>query len=199
MWIKFPWVTVNGFSYFFSHFLQDGRLNNFDPRGYLWDGVDGWMALFWVACARLSDCKEVKGGSAWSRKLSHQVLRSLDVIRELKQGRFSTTNVNRRWGLSFFINATKFVSLSFFQPKIWAKLLPKNAESPLSADVLTFKGCVVYWKKTGEKSDIVQMNTGRDNYWTWTRVSRELREISNLVQRALFHSSPGAIRSTRGP
>ena len=84
-------------------------LNNFDPRGYLWDRVNGWMALFWVACARLSDCKEVKGGSAWSRKLSHQVLRSLDVIRELKQGRFSATNVNRRWGLSFFIDATKFV------------------------------------------------------------------------------------------
>lgn len=93
-----PWVIS---LYFFSHFLQDGDLNNSDLRGYLCDGVNGWMALFWVACARLSDCREVKGRSAWSGKLSHQVLRSLDVIRELKQGRFSATNVNRRWGLSF--------------------------------------------------------------------------------------------------
>ena len=151
MWIKFPWVTVNGFSYFFSHFLQDGRLNNFDPRGYLWDGVDGWMALFWVACARLSDCKEVKGGSAWSRKLSHQVLRSLDVIRELKQGRFSATNVNRRWGLSFFINATKFVSLSFFQPKIGQNRYPRMQKVHFRWMFWHFKAALFTGKNWGKK------------------------------------------------
>ena len=152
------------------------------------------MALFWVACARLSDCKEVKGGSAWSRKLSHQVLRSLDVIRELKQGRFSATNVNRRWSLSFLIDATKFVSLSFFGFN-----LGKTATQECRKT--TFGGCfdILRLRCLREKSDIVQMNMRRDNSWSWTRVSRELRERPNLVPRTLFHSSPGAIRSTRGP
>ena len=159
------------------------------------------MALFWVACARLSDCKKVKGGSAWSRKLSHQVLRSLDVIRELKQGRFSATNVNRRWGLSFFIDATKFVSLSFFGFNLGKTATQECRKTTFGGcfDILRLR-CLL--EKTGEKKwhsaneheawQLLNLNQG-------LMVSRGLRERPNLVPRTLFHSSPGAIRSRRGP
>ena len=64
-------------------------------------------------------------------------------IRELKQGRFWGTYVNRKWDLSLFIclDTNKFVLLSFssliktIYLRVWTNPLPNDAKSPFPVDV----------------------------------------------------------------
>ena len=59
---------------------------------------------------------------------------SLPVLRGLEKRRFWVTQDNQKSGPFFLLICLEATNLPKIHPNVWAKLLPKNAESPLPVD-----------------------------------------------------------------